>query len=282
MIGFNSKSLNPRLALGALQPLLSTEMTSHEWSLTIGNSMNKSYQMNFLCLSTDILQALTGAQWLSTFDALAGFTQLEMANESKELTGFRCHRGLFQFKRLPFGYRNGPSVFQRVMQGVLSPYLWIFALVYIDDIVAFSKTFKDHLKHVDLVLKAITKSGITLSPSKCHLGYQSLQLLGQRVSRLGLSTHKEKIDAINQLAEPRNVHELQMFLGMMVYFSAYIPFYAWIVAPLFKLLRKGNPWKWEEIEQEAFELSKDVLVNAPVRAFAIPGLGYRLYSDACD
>ena len=78
MIGFNSKSLNPRLALGALQPLLSTEMTSHEWSLTIGNSMNKSYQMNFLCLSTDILQALTGAQWLSTFDALAGFTQLEM------------------------------------------------------------------------------------------------------------------------------------------------------------------------------------------------------------
>src|ERR1700742_2038556 len=282
MIGFNSKSLNPRLALGALQPLLSTEMTSHEWSLTIGNSMNKSYQMNFLCLSTDILQALTGAQWLSTFDALAGFTQLEMANESKELTGFRCHRGLFQFKRLPFGYRNGPSVFQRVMQGILSPYLWIFALVYIDDIVVYSKTFKDHLKHVDLVLKAIAKAGITLSPPKCHLGYQSLQLLGQRVSRLGLSAHKEKVDAIVKLAEPRTVNELQMFLGMMVYFSSYIPFYAWIVAPLFKLLKKETPWQWGEIEHEAFNLSKEVLTNAPVRAFAIPGLGYRIYSDACD
>ena len=89
-------------------------------------------------------------------------------------------------------------------------------------IVVYSKTFEDHLKHVDMVLKAIMDAGITLSPPKCHLGYQSLQLLGQRVSRLGLSAHKEKVDAINQIAEPRNVHELQMFLGMMVYF---IPFY---------------------------------------------------------
>jgi hypothetical protein len=168
------------------------------------------------------------------------------------------------------------------MQNILAPYLWIFSLVYIDDIVVYSKTFEDHLQHVDLVLKAISKAGITLSPPKCHLGYQSLQLLGQRVSRLGLSTHKEKVDAINQLAEPRNVHELQMFLGMMVYFSAYIPFYAWIVAPLFKLLKKGTPWKWEEVEQEAFTLSKEVLTNSPVRAFAIPGRGYRLYLDACD
>jgi hypothetical protein len=230
----------------------------------------------------DILQALTGAQWLSTFDALAGFTQLEMAEESKELTAFRSHRGLYQFRRLPFGYRNGPSVFQRVMQGILSAYLWIFTLVYIDDIVVYSKTFEEHLKHVDLVLKAIAKAGLTLSPPKCHLGYQSLRLLGQQVSRLGLSTYKDKVDAIVQLVEPRTVHQLQMFLGMMTYFSAYIPFYAWIVAPLFKLLKKGATWKWGELEQEAFELCKEVLTNAPVRAFAIPGLGYRLYSDACD
>ena len=222
----------------------------------------------------DILQALTGAQWLSTFDALAGFTQLEMAEESKELTAFRSHRGHYQFKRLPFGYRNGPSVFQRVMQGILSAYLWIFTLVYIDDIVVYSKTFEDHLTHIDTVLKAITKSGITLSPPKCHLGFQSLILLGQKVSRLGVSTHKEKVKAISELAEPKNVHDLQMFLGMMVYFSCYIPFYAWIVAPLFKLLKKGNTWTWGPLEQEAFDLSKEVLTNAPVQAYTIPHRGY--------
>ncbi len=168
------------------------------------------------------------------------------------------------------------------MQEVLSPYLWIFALVYIDDIVVFSRTFEEHTTHLDTVFKAIAESKITLSPKKCNLGYQSLQLLGQKVSRLGLSTHKEKIDAIVDLVEPRNVKELQMFLGMMVYFSAYIPFYAWIVAPLFKLLKKGQAWEWGALEQEAFELAKTTLTNAPVRAYAIPGLGYRLYSDACD
>jgi hypothetical protein len=82
----------------------------------------------------DILQALTGAQWLTTLDALAGFTQLTMTGSAAEKLAFRTHRGLFQFRGMPFGYRNGPSIFQRIMQKVLAPFLWVFALVYIDDI----------------------------------------------------------------------------------------------------------------------------------------------------
>jgi hypothetical protein len=230
----------------------------------------------------DILQTLTGSQWLSTLDALAGFTQVSITQKDKEKTAFRSHRGLHQFNRMPFGLKNGPSTFQRIMQKVLAPFLWIFALVYIDDIVVFSFTFEDHLKHLDSVFQAIHKAGITLSPDKCHFAYQSLLLLGQKVSRLGLSTHKEKVDAIVKLAEPRNVSELQTFLGMMVYFSAYIPFYAWIVHPLFTLLRKDTKWKWEQPQSEAFELCKQVLTNAPVRAYAIEGIPYRIYSDACD
>ena len=81
-------------------------------------------------------------------------------------------------------------------------------LVYIDDIVIFSKSFEDHLVHIDLVLGAIKGAKITLSPGKCHFGYQSLMLLGQKVSQLGLSTHKEKVDAILQLENPKNVHDL--------------------------------------------------------------------------
>ena len=117
---------------------------------------------------TDILQALSGAQYLSVFDALSGFTQLEFDKESRPITAIRTHRGLHQFKRMPFGWRNGPPVFQRAMQEILSPFLWIFTLVYIDDIVVYSKSFEDHLKHVDVVLKAIAESGLTLSPPKCH------------------------------------------------------------------------------------------------------------------
>ena len=126
------------------------------------------------------------------------------------------------------------------MQEILAPFLWIFSLVYIDDIVIFSKCFEYHLVHIELVLGAIKDAKITLSPGKCHFRFQSLMLLGQKVSRLGLSTHKEKVDAILQLENPKNIHDLQTFLGMMVYFSSYIPFYAWIVHPLFQLLKRNN------------------------------------------
>lgn len=231
---------------------------------------------------SDIVQALTGSQWLSTLDALAGFTQMEIDDEDKPKTAFRTHRGLYQFRRMPFGLRNGPGIFQRVMQNVLAPYLWLFTLVYIDDIVIYSKTFSEHVHHVDQVLHAIQKAGLTLSPKKCHFGYQSLLLLGQKVSRLGMSTHQEKVDAITSLEKPRNVGELRTFLGMMVYFSSYMPFYAWLVNPLFALLKKDVPWKWDDLENEAWNLSREALVSAPVRAYAIPGLGYRLYTDACD
>lgn len=96
-----------------------------------------------------------------------------------------------------------------------------------------------------------------------------------------MSTHQEMVDAIVALGKPKNVPELRTFLSMMVYFSSYIPLYAWLVNPLFALL-KDTPWKWGELEDEAWSLSKEALVPAPVRAYTIPGLGYRLYTDACD
>ena len=147
----------------------------------------------------DILQALSSNQWLSTLDALAGFTQMEIEKTEHEKLAFRIHKGLWQFVRMPFGYKNGPSIFQQVMQNILAPFLWIFALVYIDDMVIFSLTFEDYVKHLDQVFQVIQKFGVTLAVTKCHFGYQSVLLLGQKVSRLGLSTHKEKVDAILQL-----------------------------------------------------------------------------------
>lgn len=112
---------------------------------------------------------------------------------------------------MPFGLRNGPSIFQREMQKVLAPYLWLFTLVYINDIVIFSKSFKDHLDHVDKVLTAIEKAGLTLSPKKCHFFFRSLTLLGHKVLRLGLSTQEEKTRAISELLCPQKIAELCTF-----------------------------------------------------------------------
>ena len=128
-------------------------------------------------MQEDILQTLEGSQRLSTLDALAGFTQVEVEPKEREKLAFRMHRGLWQSVRMPFGYKNGLSIFQCIMQNVLSSFLWIFALVYIDDIIIFFLTLEDHISHLDQVFKAIEDSGVTLSITKCHFGYQSLPLL---------------------------------------------------------------------------------------------------------
>jgi hypothetical protein len=167
------------------------------------------------------------------------------------------------------------------MQGILAPYLWIFALIYIDDIVVFSKSYEEHLLHLEKVLSAIIESQITLSPAKCHFMYSSILLLGQKVSQLGLSTHKEKVDNIS-LTRPRNVSDLRAFLGMAIYFSHFIPYYSDLAAPLFQLLGKAQMWQWEAEHELAFEDIKRALASAPVLAHPIPGRPYRLYSDALD
>ena len=102
------------------------------------------------------------------------------------------------------------------------------------------------------------------------------------MSRLGLSTHKEKVEAILLLDKPKDRHNLQVFLRMMVYLSAYIHFYAWIAGPLFNLLKCRVKWEWTEVHSEACKYCKQVLGNAPVCEYVEPGSRYRLYSDACD
>ncbi len=222
----------------------------------------------------DILAALAGSQVLSSLDALARFTQLQLHKDDMEKTAFRSHRGLYQFRRMPFGLRNSLSIFQRVMQGILSPYLWIFTLVYIDDIVVYLRSYEDHIKHLDQVLQAVEDSGITLSPSKCHFFYSSILLLSHKVSHLGLSTHKEKVKAILELERTTKVSELQTFLGMLVYFQAFIPYFTDQMGPLFNNLRKGAPWRWEEQHEHAWLSGKSALQESLVLSHAQEGPPY--------
>ena len=226
---------------------------------------------------SEILTSLSGAKVLSSLDALSGFMQLKMAKEDAEKTAFQTHKGLFQFKRLPFGLTNGPPIFLRIMQSVLAPYLWLFCPVYIDDVVVYSMSYKKHLDHLDQVLGAIKKAGLILSPTKCHVFYPSIILLGHKVSHLGLSTHKEKVKAVLELERPSKVSQLQTFLGILVYFLVFIPHYASTCAPLFRLLCKGAKWDWTREHEQVFEEGKQALASAPVLAHLECGRPYWLY-----
>lgn len=168
------------------------------------------------------------------------------------------------------------------MNGIVAPHLWLFALVYINDIVVYSASYENHIEHLDAVLAAIKSASITLSPAKCHLFYSSILLLGHKVSRLGLSTHEAKVQAITGLTCPTQISQLQGFLGMVVYFSAFIPFYAGICAPLFQLLRKDAKWEWGPVQKHAFQAAKKSLAEAPLLGHPVQSMLYRLHTDTSD
>lgn len=132
------------------------------------------------------------------------------------------------------------------------------------------------------MLEAIEKAGLTLSLKKCHLFYGSILLLGHKVSHLGLSTHVEKVKAIMELEHPWKLSQLQAFLGVVVYFSAFIPYYASVCTPLFQLLHKGHKWIWGVEQEHAFQAAKSALNSSPVLGHPMEGLPYRLYTDASD
>ena len=174
----------------------------------------------------DILTQFSGMAYYTTFDANKGFHQVEVDEKDREKTAFRTHVGLHQFKRMPFGLKTGPSVFQRLTDRILGRYKWQIALVYIDDIIIYSKTFDQHAKDVDTILKLVTKSGITLSPKKSYVAHHSIKALGHRVSNLGIGTLEETVRAVKEYPRPHNVKSLQRFLGLAVYYRKFVKNFA--------------------------------------------------------
>jgi hypothetical protein len=139
---------------------------------------------------------MVGAIYFSLIDANKGYYQFGLSRGSRRYTVFVTEDGFWEFRRIPFGLKNAPAHFQRAIDTILSSYRFEFALAFIDDIVIYSKSLDDHLKHVSLVLQALGSVGMTVSEEKCHFAYKSIELLGRRVSRLGLSTQEDKVKAI--------------------------------------------------------------------------------------
>jgi hypothetical protein len=145
--------------------------------------------------------------------------------------------GFYQFKRVPFGLKNAPAHVQRPMDAILAPFRWDFAMAFIDDIVVWSMTFEDHVSHVDQVLTALGEANLTLAETKCHFPYESVELLGHKVNRFGLSTQKAKVEAILQLPFPQTIKDAMIILGQFGYYRMFIQGYAEIAKPLTDGLR---------------------------------------------
>ena len=255
----------------------------------------------------NIFARLSGAKYMSTLDAFAGYHQSELEEESRHLTAFITEDdGLWEYLRVPFGLKNAPAFFQRCIDEILGNYRWDFVLAYIDDIVVFSNTFEEHLVHVDKVLDTLTAAGLTLSEKKCHFGYTDVRLLGHKVSRLGLSTQEEKVEAITKLEFPKTVGEARVTLGEFGYHRSFIDEYAILAEPLTSGLalteeeklsfRKTGclpepktlsnkmakrPFQATTVRLAAFDALKIALSNAPVLIYPDYSKPFLLYVDAC-
>lgn len=157
-------------------------------------------------------------------------------------TAFQTHHGHFEYKVMPYGLTNAPATFQGVMNAVLAPGLRKFILVFIDDILVYSKNLTKHVKHLRIVFDLLNKHQLKVKKSKCCFAQQKLCYLGHVISAEGVATDPAKIAPILQWKSPTNVKELRKVMGMTGYYRKFIKGYGIISKILTDLLRKGTPY----------------------------------------
>jgi len=229
---------------------------------------------------SDNLDVMCNAKFFSTMDLNAGFYNIKVKEEDRPKTAFTTGSGLYHWIRMPMGLCNSPSTFQRAMDHVLNDLRWQDCLLYLDDLMVFSKDFDEHLERLGKVFEKLRSSNIRLKPSKCKFLQKEVEFLGHVVNEEGLRPNPKKLEAIRFFKTPKTVKHVQSFLGICNYYRKYIKGIAGIAKPLYNLLQKGIKWKWGEKEKEAFETLKERLVTAPVLAFYDPEKDIIIKTDA--
>ena len=221
-----------------------------------------------------------GAKYFSTLDLESGYFQVPISESSKPYTAFVTHDGLYEFNRMSFGFTNAPACFSRLMTRVLQNLNWEIALVYLDDIICFSKTFKEHISNLTAIFQRLRDANLTLKPAKCFFGREKIKFLGHIVSAKGLEPLPEKCAAVQGFPTPRKIRNVRAFLGLVGFYRKYIKDYSKIAAPLTDLTKKEVQFQWTDACEGAFQALKAKLTNAPILAYPDYSSDYILYTDA--
>ena len=219
----------------------------------------------------DLLDQLGNAKYFTSLDLAAGYWQVRVANNSIEKTAFITHGGLYEFRVMPFGLTNVPAVFQRLMQQVLQGLNPTegpsFVSVYIDDVLIFSRSLEEHLRHIGQVLDRLQAAGLKLKPSKCHFVCQQVEYLGHLITPKGLRPNPKKVSAVTDFPTPTSVTQVRQFVGLASYYRRFIEGFARIAGPLHQLTKQNEEFKWTGKCQEALDTLKTKLVEAPVLVY---------------
>ena len=235
-----------------------------------------------LPLVSETLDRLARAKFYTKIDIIAAFNKLRIQEGDEWKTAFQTRYGLFEYLVMPFGLCNGPASFQAYINKALHGYLDSFATAYMDDILIYSKNLKEHRQHVKKVLQRLREFGLQADISKCEFETQEVTYLGLIVSTSGIRMDPKKVLAISRWPTPRNVKDVQAFLGFANFYRRFISNFSKVVAPMTALTKKHTKFYWNDACHEAFMKIKDLFENGNILAHFDPNKKTVLETDASD
>ncbi|KAL0549604.1 hypothetical protein IC582_014090 [Cucumis melo] len=228
----------------------------------------------------DLFDQLQGATVFSKIDLRSGYHQLRIKDEDVPKTAFRSRYGHYEFIVMSFGLTNAPTVFMDLMNRVFREFLDTFVIVFIDDILIYSKTEAEHEEHLRMVLQTLRDNKLYAKFSKCEFWLKQVSFLGHVVSKDGVSVDPAKIEAVTGWTRPSTVSEVRSFLGLAGYYRRFVENFSRIATPLTQLTRKGAPFVWSKACEDSFQTLKQKLVTAPVLTVPDGSGSFVIYSDA--
>jgi hypothetical protein len=229
----------------------------------------------------DILfDQLTGARVFSKIDLRSGYHQIRIRPEDIPKTTFTTRYGLFEYLVMSFGLTNAPTHFTYLMNSVFMPELDKFVVVFIDDILIYSKNEEEHAQHLRIVLTRLREHQLYAKFSKCTFWLEEIQFLGHVLSARGIAVDPSKVKDILEWKPPTTVHQVRSFLGLAGYYRRFIPDFSKLVKPITSLLKNDIKFNWSSKCNEAFEQLKTLLTTAPVLAQPDITKPFDVYCDA--
>ncbi|CAF4243720.1 unnamed protein product, partial [Didymodactylos carnosus] len=216
----------------------------------------------------ELLHRLAGHRYFTKLDLKSGYFQIPIHESDIPKTAIITQDGLYEFLVLAQGLMNAPPTFQRVMNELLANGRWDYVVVYLDDIVIFSKTIEEHKQHVADVISTLHKANFQVSPPKCSIAVEKIEFLSHIVTGSKVEPTPDKVKAIVDIASPKTLSQANKFIGKVGYYRKFIRDFAKIAAPIHKVTNKTrtkkHEFRWDQEQQDAFDQFKSILTSAPL------------------
>lgn len=229
---------------------------------------------------TDILDQLGSSKYFTILDLSSGFHQIKVQPEDSTKTAFSTPTGHYEFTRMPFGLKNAPATFQRLMNNVLSGLQGLKCFVYLDDIVIYADSLQTHERKLQEIFSRLNMHHLKLQPDKCEFMRREVAYLGHIITNEGVKPNPERVEAIVNYPVPTNVKELKSFLGLIGYYRRFIENFSKITRCLTNLLKKNVTFNWTSTQQEAFQTLKNHLMSEKILQYPDFSKPFNLTTDA--